>query len=95
MDMPPLAYGGSLLTSNYCSSCYFWADEGCRMSRESSPMLPSHFPCFGNEEELYDYRKHCVFAKLPIRVVKFIDSWPDGHRHFPVSAYLGKGFQLF
>nr|CUU98145.1 hypothetical transcript [Hymenolepis microstoma] len=79
---PPLSTNGSLLTSNYCSSCYFWDPEGCSVpySLENSPIPPRNWVDFDEQKE-QDLNKDCDLSSLQIRVVKFSEVWPEGHRH--------------
>ncbi|VDN97791.1 unnamed protein product [Rodentolepis nana] len=83
---PPLSTNGSLLTSNYCSSCYFWDPEGCsvRYSLENSPIPPSNWVDFDEQKEQNSIRD-CDLSSLQIRVVKCSECWPEGHRH-PIAS---------
>ncbi|KAL5111278.1 Fez family zinc finger protein 1 [Taenia crassiceps] len=79
---PPLAHRGSFLTNNYCSSCFLWSDDvgRCRFSPERPQFLSSHWLNY-DWEESHGAGKRCTLATLPVRVVKWTESWPEGHRH--------------
>ncbi|VUZ47190.1 unnamed protein product, partial [Hymenolepis diminuta] len=79
---PPLSTDGSFLTSNYCSSCYFWNPEGCgvRYSVENSPITPSNWVDFDKQREQKS-NGDCDLSNLQIRFVKCPEVWPEGHGH--------------
>ncbi|KAH9286409.1 hypothetical protein ECG_00982 [Echinococcus granulosus] len=88
---PPLAHQGSFLTNNYCSSCFFWSDDSsrCRFSSERPQFLPSDWANY-NWEESCGVGKRCALATLPVRIVKWTEPWPEGHRHplLPARKFL-------
>ncbi|KAL5969637.1 PR domain zinc finger protein 15 [Taenia solium] len=79
---PPLAHQGSFLTNNYCSSCFLWSNDvgRCRFSPESPQFSSSDRPNYGWDES-HGAGKRCALATLPVRVVKWTEPWPEGHRH--------------
>ncbi|KAM7540635.1 hypothetical protein Aperf_G00000038082 [Anoplocephala perfoliata] len=79
---PPLSLGGSFMTSNYCSSCYFWNSEACvsRCVSETSPVTPSSWVDRETRNK-HSSRMNCSFSSLPVRVVTCPGAWPEGHRH--------------
>lgn len=83
---PPLAHRGSFLTNNYCSSCFLWSDDvsRCRLSPEHPQFLSSDWPNY-DWGDSNGVGERCALATLPIRVVKWTEPWPEGHRHPLVS----------
>ncbi|VDK34970.1 unnamed protein product [Taenia asiatica] len=79
---PPLAHQGSFLTNNYCSSCFLWSNDvgRCRFSPKSPQFPSSDWPNYGWDES-HGVGKRCALATLPVRVVKWTEPWPEGHRH--------------
>ncbi|EUB63489.1 hypothetical protein EGR_01571 [Echinococcus granulosus] len=85
------SHQGSFLTNNYCSSCFFWSDDSsrCRFSSERPQFLPSDWANY-NWEESCGVGKRCALATLPVRIVKWTEPWPEGHRHplLPARKFL-------
>uniref|UniRef100_A0A5K3F5X6 DCAF15_WD40 domain-containing protein n=1 Tax=Mesocestoides corti TaxID=53468 RepID=A0A5K3F5X6_MESCO len=78
---PPLAYQEPFLTSNYCSSCFFWPTDtsSCRQRLQTSQFCARDTT--STMLKLSGLKELCVFKSSPVRIVKVSDPWPDGHKH--------------